>query len=105
MAVEPNSFTQPLKDAGEAMKNAGAKVAENTQSINLKVIDHAEQNTREAFDALRRAARATSLTEVMQVQGDYVRTQGQRSMEQAREIGELIAGFGRSILNPRGENK
>jgi hypothetical protein len=105
MAVEPQNFTEPMKNAAEAMKNAGARAAENTQQINLKVIDHAETNTREAFEALRRAARASSVTEVMQVQGDYVRTQGQRSMEQVREIGELIAGFGRAILNPRGDAK
>ena len=35
--------TGPLKNAGEAMKNAGAKAAENSQAINLKVLDQAER--------------------------------------------------------------
>ena len=58
-----------------------------------------EQNTREAFAAMRKAARARDLSEVMHVQGDYLREQGSRSMAQAREVGEMIANFGRDTLN------
>ena len=92
--------TGPLKSAGEAMKNAGAKAAENSQTINLKVIDQAEQNAREAFNALRAAAGAKSLSEVMEVQANYIREQSSRGKEQVREIGELIAKFGREAVAP-----
>lgn len=96
--------TGPLKNAGEAIKNAGAKAAENSQAINLKVLDQAEQNAREAFAALRAAAGAKSLAEVMEVQANYIREQSSRGMDQVREIGELIARFGREAMSP-GEKK
>ena len=103
-STETKSFTdrvtEPLKNAGETLKNAGAKAAENGQALNLSVISHAEANAREAFNALRAAAQATSLTDVMKVQTDFVRAQGARSMEQAKELGELIARFGREAIAP-----
>lgn len=64
------------------------------------MIDHAEANTREAFAAMRQAAQAKSVTDVLKIQGDYIREQGGRSMTQAREIGEVIASFGREAMAP-----
>ena len=82
------------------MRESGAKAAEGSSAVSLKMIDHAEQNTREAFAAMRAAAQAKSATDVMKIQGDYIREQGGRSMTQAREIGELIAQFGRDAMAP-----
>ena len=90
----------PMKRAGEAMKASGEKVAEGSSQVGLKVIDQAEQNAREAFAAMRAAASAKDLSEVMKIQGDYLREQGSRSMAQAREIGELIMQFGRESAAP-----
>lgn len=89
---------EPAKRAGEALREGGQKVAENNQALGLKVIDQAETNAHEAFAAMRRAAQASDLSTVMQIQGDYLREQSSRSMAQAREIGELIAQFGRDAV-------
>ncbi|TKD50476.1 phasin family protein [Sphingomonas baiyangensis] len=77
--------------AGEAMQDQGAK-------LGLTMLEQAELNTREAFAAMRAAAQASDLSEVMRIQTDYMRDQGSRSVSQAREIGEIIAGFGRSAM-------
>lgn len=90
----------PMKRAGEAMKASGEKIAEGSSQVGLKVLDQAEQNAREAFAAMRAAANAKDLSEVMKIQGDYLREQGSRSMAQAREIGELIMQFGRDSSAP-----
>lgn len=95
-----DQVTGPLKNAGEAIKNAGAKAVENSQAINLKVLDQAEQNARDAFAAMRAAAGAKSLSEVMEIQGNFIREQSSRGMDQVREIGELIAKFGREAMSP-----
>ena len=96
----------PAKRAGEAMKASGQKVAEGGATIGTKMIDQAEQNAREAFTAMREAANAKDISDVMRIQGDYLREQGQRSMSQAREIGELIMQFGRDAVAPlRGGEK
>ena len=93
-----DGMTEPLKAAGEAMKAGGQKAAENSAALATTVIDHAEANTREAFAALRAAAQASSLPEVMELQTRYIQEQGSRSMAQVKEIGELIARFGRESI-------
>lgn len=87
--------------AGKRETTAKDKVAaENSSAISLKMIDHAEANTRDAFAAMRAAAQAKSLSEVLRIQGDYIREQGVRSMTLAREIGELIVQLGKDSLTP-----
>ena len=90
----------PARRAGEAMKESGGKIAEGGATIGKAMIDQAEQNAREAFAAMREAASASDLTQVMKIQGDYLREQSQRSMSQAREIGEMIMKFGRDAVAP-----
>jgi hypothetical protein len=90
----------PARRAGEAMRASGQKAADNGATIGLKIIEQAEQNSRQAFDAMREAAQAKDLSEVMRIQGDYLREQGQRAMNQAREMGELIMQFGREAVSP-----
>ena len=91
---------EPARRAGEAMKETGQKMVEGGSTIGVKMIDQAEANAREAFAAMRDAAQAKDFSAVMKVQADYLRDQGQRSMNQAREIGELIAQFGRDAVAP-----
>ena len=83
----------------DKLRQGATQAAENSAQLSMKVIDHAEENTRQAFNALRAAAKAGGVTELMQVQADYVREQGTRSMAQVREIGEMIASFGRSAMS------
>ncbi|BCA58565.1 phasin family protein [Sphingomonas sp. HMP6] len=97
-------MAEPAKKAGEALRDAGTKMAESSSTVGLKMLDQAESNTREAFQAMRAAAGAKDLSEVMKIQGDFIREQGTRSMGQAREIGELIMQFGRDAVSTvRGE--
>jgi hypothetical protein len=91
---------EPIKNAGEQLREAGSKVMENSSTVNLKVLDHAEKNAIEAFNAMRAAAQATSISQVMEIQGNFIREQATRSMEQAREVGDLIAKFGRAAIEP-----
>lgn len=90
----------PARRAGEAVRESGRKVADGGSAIGLKVIEQAERNSHEAFAAMREAASAKDLSDVMRIQGDYLRQQGQRSLDQAREIGELIMQFGRDAVAP-----
>jgi hypothetical protein len=93
-------IVDPAKKAGEAIKESGSKLAEGGSTVGMKLLDQAEENTRQAFAAMRAAAQAKDLTEVMKVQGEYIREQGSRSMTQAREIGDLIVQFGKEAVAP-----
>jgi phasin family protein len=84
--------------AGKAIKEMAEKAAVNASSLNAKVIDHAEENTRAAFAAMRTAASVKSVQELAKVQTDFVKDQGARSMTQVRELGDLIAKFGRDAM-------
>ncbi|WP_294234822.1 phasin family protein [uncultured Sphingomonas sp.] len=92
------AFTDRMKGAGEAMQASGQKMAEGGSAVTLKMLDQAETNAREAFSAMREAASARDLSEVMRIQTEFLREQGNRSMSQAREIGEMIVQFGRDAI-------
>lgn len=92
------AFTDRMKGAGEAMQATGQKMAEGGSQVTLKMLEQAETNTREAFAAMRSAASAKDLGDVMRIQTEFLREQGNRSMSQAREIGEMIVQFGRDAV-------
>ena len=86
------------KKAGKSLKDAATKAAGNAAALNSKVIDHAEENARAAFAAMRTAASAKTVQDVVKLQTEFVKEQGARSMTQVREVGELIAQFGRDTM-------
>lgn len=92
-------LAEPVKKAGETLRKSANKAVENSMAINTKVIDHAEANAREAFAAMRKVAGAKSVQEVVKVQTAFVRDQSERSAQQVREVGEMIASFGREALS------
>ncbi|MEP6785907.1 MAG: phasin family protein [Sphingomonadales bacterium] len=87
-----------VKKVGKSLKDATSKAAENAAALNTKVIDHAEANTRAAFSAMRSAASVKSVSDLAKVQTDFVKEQGARSMTQVKEVGDLIAQFGRDAM-------
>jgi len=99
------SATDRMRGAGEAMQASGKKAAEGGATISARLIDQAETNARQAFAAMRDAAKANDINGVMQIQSDYLRDQAQRSVDQAREIGELIMQFGRDAVSPLTDQK
>lgn len=89
---------EPVQKAAKAVREGAAQAMANTAAINAKVIDHAEANAREAFATLRKVANAKSVQDVIKAQGDFVKEQSTRSAAHVREVGELIASFGRHAL-------
>ncbi|WP_242415780.1 phasin family protein [Sphingomonas panni] len=90
--------SNPAAQAAERMRAAGSAMTEQGSQLGLTILSQAEANTQEAFRAMRAAAQASDVNEVMKIQSDYMREQGARSMAQAREVGELIANFGRNAI-------
>ena len=102
MMAKDEKFTEKaaetVKKAGKSLKDATSKAASNAAALNGKVIDHAEENTRAAFAAMRSAASVKSVQDLAKIQTDYVKEQGARSMGQVKEVGELIAQFGKDAM-------
>ncbi|MBB3911332.1 phasin family protein [Sphingomonas desiccabilis] len=91
-------MAEGLRAAGERMREAGGQIAGQGSELGLRMLDQAETNTREAFRMMRAAAQARDMNEVMRLQSEFMREQSTRSVAQAREIGELIASFGRATI-------
>ena len=91
-----------VEGARETLKKSGEKIAKQGSAVSMKMIEHAEENTHQAFAAMRAAANAKSPAEVARIQGEYLKQQGARALAHAREIGELILRFGRDAV---GEGK
>lgn len=92
------AMSDTMRSAADRMQATGSAMAESSSQLGTKMLDQAEANTQEAFKAMRAAAQANDVSEVMRIQAEYLREQGSRSVAQAREIGELIASFGRSAI-------
>ena len=91
-----------FKQAGDQMRQSAERLATTGSELGLRLLDQAEANTREAFAAMRAAAQAKDVSEVVRIQADYLREQTSRAMNQAREIGELITSYGRDAMNQVG---
>jgi hypothetical protein len=89
---------ETVKKAGKSMKDMSTKAASNASALNNRVLDHAEANTRAAFAAMRSAASVKSVQELAKIQTEFVKEQGARSMTQVKEVGDLIAQFGRDAM-------
>ena len=88
------------REAAENARESLTAAASQGSAFGLKMIEHAEANAREAFNAMRAAAKSKDVSEVLKVQGEYLREQGARSLSQAREVSEMIAKFGRDAIAP-----
>ncbi len=98
MADQTNKIGEQLKAAADNLKHSAEKMSATGAELGTRLLDQAEANTREAFAAIRAATQAKDVSEVIKIQGDYVRDQGTRAMTQAREISEMITGFGRDMM-------
>ncbi len=93
-----DKISEPVKKAGMAIRESAERAVKRTTALNSKVLDHAEANTKEAFAAMRAAAEAKSATDIIKIQTKFVRDQSERSVAQVKEIGEIIAKFGRDAI-------
>ena len=48
-------WTDGLKATGEKLRSAGERLGENTRAVNLRMLEQAEENAREAFRAMRQS--------------------------------------------------
>ncbi|RDE05456.1 phasin family protein [Sphingomonas aracearum] len=87
-------------DATSTATTAAEQAMERGNAVSMRLLDQAEVTARETFAALRAAARAKDVTEVMKIQSDFLREQSTRNMQHAREMSELILQYGRDAVTP-----
>ena len=92
-----------MRAACEQMRASGERMAASGSELGMRLLDQAEENTRQAFAAMRAAAQAKDVGEVLRIQADFLREQGSRAVDQARQIGELITNYGRDAMDKIGK--
>jgi hypothetical protein len=85
-----DQMMQPMKQVSEALNLAKERAKEQNEAVGGRLIDYAQSNLNDTLEALRAAAAAKDVQEVLTIQGKFLRDQMTRSMEQFRELGELI---------------
>lgn len=95
-AVEDTTST--VEKAGKKMRATAEHAMANAAKLNARVIDHAEENAKEAFSALRKIATSKDVKDIVKIQTSFVKEQSARSVAQVKEVGEMIASFGRMAV-------
>lgn len=98
MTHAAEALREQVNNSAQTMKATAERMAESGSALSLKLIEQAELNMKETFAAIRAAASARDVSDVMQIQGDFLRAQSSRTIDQAREIGEMITEFGRDAV-------
>ncbi|MBX9813111.1 MAG: hypothetical protein A4S12_00760 [Proteobacteria bacterium SG_bin5] len=96
MGAQMRAGVEQLRASSERMTAAGT-------DLGMRLLDQAEENTRQAFAAMRAAAQAKDVSEVLRIQADYLREQSGRAVDQARQIGEMITNYGRDAMEQLGK--
>jgi len=101
-----DTVKQAAADAAGLAQDAASKIKAETElgvkagnELRLKLIEQVEHNMTEAFAVIRAAAQAKDVSELLHLQGEYLRGQTSRAMEQVRELGEIISEYGRDAVD------
>lgn len=93
-----------LKGAAEEtatlMEDQAQLVADNTSAMNMKAIDFAEANVKSAFDFARKLMASKDLSEAVDLQVAFARSQVETINGQAKEFGELTRKASTEALKP-----
>lgn len=96
LGAQMRAGVEQMRASSERMTAAGTE-------LGMRLLDQAEENTRQAFAAMRAAAQAKDVGDVLRIQADFLREQSSRAVDQARQIGELITNYGRDAMDQIGK--
>jgi phasin len=86
-----DTFVSAAYGTATAFEGRAAAVRKGSEDLRQRTMAFAEQNVASSFDFANRLVNAKDLTEIVQVQSEYVRAQMQTLVEQARELGEAAS--------------
>ncbi len=84
------SAEDSMKQASNAFKEATERATHYNEAVTVRLIDFAQSNLTVACEALRSAARAQNISELMSINANFLSQQMSRSLDQFRELSELL---------------
>jgi len=94
-----NTFIAAAHDAVQSMEGQAKTVRAGAKDASERAMSYAERNVESAFDFAQKLVHASSVQEVMRLQGEFVQAQMEALTEQARDLaaqsqGERQSGAG-----------
>lgn len=90
-------------DALEALKKSYGRAGKGVREVNLQALEFVQDDANRFFDMVKAVFGAGSVKEALEIQGDFVRTQFQTQVRQAREIGQMSLEATRDVMTPISE--
>lgn len=89
-----------FREAGDAFREAGETMGGESRKVALKLVNHAQDNVLKSFEALRDTIQAESFGEAVRIQQSAIADFWRRSMQQMREVSEIVGDSGNKTLKP-----
>jgi hypothetical protein len=97
------TLTAAAKDQAKAAEEFALATQAGFKSIGAKMFDNTAANAEAAFDAARAMASATSVTEALRIQAEFVQRQFAVAGAQTKELFELSSRFAKQSFEAAGE--
>lgn len=89
-----------FREAGDAFREAGEAMGGESRKVALKLVNHAQDNVLKSFEALRDTIQAESFGEAVRIQQNAFADFFRRSLQQMREVSEIVGDSGNKTLKP-----
>ena len=86
-----SNFIAASRKAAVAMEGQGAVAQANAKNATEKAMEFAEQNVTMWFEFARKLVHARDVTEIPQIQTDFVKAQAAAVREQVKALGQTAA--------------
>lgn len=89
-----------FREAGEALREAGETMGGESRKVALKIVAHAQDNVARSFEALRDTIQAETFAEAVKIQQHALTELFRRSLQQMREVGEIVTHSSTKSMKP-----
>jgi hypothetical protein len=95
-----NGARKQVREAGEAFRQAGEAMGDESRKVALTIVNHAQDNVVYSFEALRDTLQAETFAEAVKIQQQAVTEMFRRNLRQMREVTEIVGESGTKSLKP-----
>jgi phasin len=94
-------FLAGAQQTAGSIEGRGATVRAGAKDISAKALSYAEKNVQVSLDYAQSLLRATDLSEIMRLHGEYVQAQMRSLAEQASEMGQIVSRAAIDAAKPK----
>ena len=89
-----------FREAGDAFREAGGAMGHESRKVALTIVSHVQDNVVRSFEALRETLQAETFAEAVKIQQHAMTDMFRRSIQQFREVSEIVGESSNKSLKP-----